>query len=124
MLKIGYDFRMSNKNEKHWLERRLEELHKTKKDFALYLGIQQSHVSAILNGIRKIQSSEIKKVAEFLKFNRTAFLDFISGDISEEELWNTPLEDNITPEEREILRMIRQTKETNNNSNTDTSKAG
>ena len=47
--------------KKHWLERRLDDLNKTKKDFASYLGIQQSHVGAILSGIRKIQAAEIKK---------------------------------------------------------------
>ncbi|HBO50053.1 MAG TPA: hypothetical protein DD619_04635 [Alphaproteobacteria bacterium] len=107
-----------------WLERRLKELHKTKLQMADVIGVSATRLTELKNGTWRFQAIHIKKVAEFLKFNRTAFLDFISGDITEEELWNTPLEDNITPEEREILRMIRQTKETNNNSNTDTSKAG
>ena len=93
--------------ENLWLERRLKELNKTKKDFALYLGIQQSHVSAILSGIRKIQSTEIKKVAEFLDFDRTAFLDFVSGDITEEELWKTKKPIKITEEDLALLKAVK-----------------
>lgn len=93
--------------ENLWLERRLKELNKTKKDFALYLGIQQSHVSAILSGIRKIQSTEIKKVAEFLDFDRTAFLDFVSGDITEEELWKTKKPIKVTEEDLALLKAVK-----------------
>ena len=91
----------------HWLTRRLDELNKTKKDFALCLGIQQSHVSAILSGIRKIQASEIKKMAEFLEFDRTAFLDFVSGDITEEELWNYEKPVKITDEDLALLKAVK-----------------
>lgn len=93
--------------KKHWLERRLDEISKTKKDFALYLGIQQSHVSAILSGIRKIQAAEIKKTAEFLEFDRTAFLDFISGDITEEELWNYQKPEEVSSEDIALLKAVK-----------------
>lgn len=96
-----------NKMKKHWLDRRLEELNKTKKDFALCLGIHQSHVSAMLSGIRKIQASEIKKAAEFLEFDRTAFLDFISGDISEEELWSYQKPEMVSAEDMALLKAVK-----------------
>lgn len=93
--------------ENLWLERRLKELNKTKKDFALFLGIQQSHVSAILSGIRKIQASEVKKTAEFLEFDRTAFLDFISGDITEDQLWNYTPPQQISDEDLNLLKAVK-----------------
>ena len=93
--------------KKHWLERRLDDLNKTKKDFASCLGIQQSHVSAILSGIRKIQASEVKKTAEFLEFDRTAFLDFISGDITEEELWNYQKPEEVSSEDIALLKAVK-----------------
>ena len=93
--------------KKHWLERRLDDLNKTKKDFASCLGIQQSHVSAILSGIRKIQAAEIKKTAEFLEFDRTAFLDFISGDITEEELWNYQKPEEVSSEDIALLKAVK-----------------
>ena len=93
--------------KKHWLERRLDDLNKTKKDFASCLGIQQSHVSAILSGIRKIQAAEIKKTAEFLEFDRTAFLDFISGDITEEELWNYQKPEEVSSEDMALLKAVK-----------------
>lgn len=93
--------------KKHWLERRLDEINKTKKDFALCLGIQQSHVSAILSGIRKIQAAEIKKTAEFLEFDRTAFLDFISGDITEDELWSYQSPETISKEDLALLKAVK-----------------
>lgn len=40
------------------------------------------------NGAWRFQVAHIRKAAKFLEFDRTAFLDFISGDITEEELWN------------------------------------
>ena len=93
--------------ETFWLERRLKELNKTKKDFASCLGIQQSHVSAILSGIRKIQAAEIKKTAEFLEFDRTAFLDFISGDITEDQLWNYTPPQQISDEDLNLLKAVK-----------------
>lgn len=98
---------MNKECQKHWLERRLNELGKTKKGFAECLGIRQPHVSAILSNIRKIQAEEIKKTAEFLEFDRTAFLDFISGDITEGELWNYQTPETVSAEDMALLKAVK-----------------
>ena len=71
-----------------WLTRRLNEINKTKLELAAVLGINSTRFSELEKGMWKFQVSHLKKVAEFLEFDRTAFLDFVSGDITEEELWN------------------------------------
>ena len=110
--------------ETFWLERRLKELKKTRRQLAKLLGVSYARLSDLKNGTWKFQATHIKKTADFLEFNRMAFLDFISGDITEEELWKTPVDVEITPEEKEILRMIRQSRKPHNDSADTSTKAG
>lgn len=98
---------MSEENKTHWLPRRLKEVGKTKVGLAKELGINQARLSDLENGEWRFQVSHVKKAAEYLEFDRTAFLDFLSGDITEDELWNSKKPLNISDEELRILSAIR-----------------
>lgn len=124
MLRFSYIKEYDMEVETFWLERRLKELKKTRRQLAKLLGVSYARLSDLKNGTWKFQAAHIKKTADFLEFNRMAFLDFISGDITEEELWKTPVDVEITPEEKEILRMIRQSREPHNDSTDTSTKAG
>lgn len=49
----------------------------------------------------------IKKVAKYINFDKTAFLDFVSGDITEDQLRNAkpPLE--ISEDDLQLLRAVK-----------------
>lgn len=98
---------MNEEVKKHWLTRRLKELGKTKADFAKKLDVNNARIYELENGLWKLQVSHIKKAAEFLEFDRTAFLDFISGDITEEELWNYEKPVKITDEDLALLKAVK-----------------
>ncbi len=90
-----------------WLTRRLNEINKTKLELAAVLGINSTRFSELEKGMWKFQVSHLKKVAEFLEFDRTAFLDFVSGDITEEELWNYQKPEEISPEDIALLKAVK-----------------
>jgi transcriptional regulator with XRE-family HTH domain len=90
-----------------WLTRRLNEIRKTKLELAAVLGINSTRFSELEKGMWKFQVSHLKKVAEFLEFDRTAFLDFISGDITEEELWNYQKPEEISAEDMALLKAVK-----------------
>lgn len=91
----------------HWLTRRLEELNKTKIELASVLGINRARISEIEAGRWQFQTRHIKKAAEYLEFDPMAFLDFISGDITEEELWNYEKPVKITDEDLALLKAVK-----------------
>ena len=94
-------------NSVFWLTRRLNEINKTKLELASALGINSTRFSELEKGQWKFQVSHLKKVAEFLEFDRTAFLDFISGDITEEELWNYQRPETISAEDMALLKAVK-----------------
>lgn len=91
----------------HWLTRRLNELNKTKLELASILGVNSTRLSELEKGMWRFQASHIRKAAEFLEFDRTAFLDFVSGDITEEELWNYEKPVKITDEDLALLKAVK-----------------
>ena len=96
-----------NKKDVFWLTRRLKELGKTKLELASAIEVYPARFSELEDGKWKFQISHIRKVAEFLEFDRTAFLDFISGDITEEELWESKKPINITEEDLALLKAVK-----------------
>ena len=94
-------------NSVFWLTRRLNEINKTKLELAAALGINSTRFSELEKGQWRFQVSHLKKVAEFLEFDRTAFLDFISGDISEEELWNYRQPEEVSSEDIALLKAVK-----------------
>ncbi len=90
-----------------WLERRLSELGKTKRDFAHLLGVSQSRFNDLEAGKWRFQAAHIRKAAEFLKFDRMAFLDFVSGEITEDELWNAEPPVKVTQEDLALLKAVK-----------------
>ena len=89
------------------MTRRLKELHKTKADFARVLDANPARIYELENDLWKLQVSHVKKAAEFLEFDRTAFLDFLSGDITEEELWNYKPQEEISSEDMRLLQAVK-----------------
>lgn len=71
-----------------WLKRRLKELGKTQTQLAAALGVRQPRLSDLEKGCWNLKIEHVRKAASFLNFDTLAFLDFVSGRISEEELWN------------------------------------
>lgn len=107
-----------NDDKIFWLTRRLKEIKKNKQGLAAYIGVNATRFSELEKGMWKFQASHIKKVAEFLEFDRTAFLDFISGDITEDELWNYRPPRRISDDDIKLLNAVktlatRQTTEEN-----------
>ncbi|MBO6305449.1 MAG: helix-turn-helix transcriptional regulator [Selenomonadaceae bacterium] len=98
---------MTEENKIHWLPRRLKEVGKTKVGLAKELGINQARLSDLENGEWRFQVSHVKKAAEYLEFDRTAFLDFLSGDITEDELWHSEKPLKISDEDIRLLSAIR-----------------
>lgn len=102
-----YLFTMYEEVKKFWLERRLSELGKTKRDFANVLGVSQSRFNDLEAGKWRFQAAHISKAAEFLGFDRMAFLDFVSGEISEDELWRAEPPIKITQEDLALLKAVK-----------------
>jgi len=98
---------MTDDKKIHWLTRRLEELNKSKIELAAVLGIDRARISEIETGRWKFQTKHIKKAADYLEFDRIAFLDFVSGEISEEELWNSKPQVKISEEDLALLRAVK-----------------
>lgn len=98
---------MTEEKKTHWLTRRLEELGKSKRQLALAIGVHPTRMNDLENGLWKFQTAHVRKAAEYLEFDRTAFLDFLSGDITEEELWQSELQEKISPEDLALLRAVK-----------------
>ena len=89
-----------------WLSRRLKELGKTKAELAEFLKCHPARFTELEKDEWKFQTNQIKPTADFLKFDRVAFLDFLSGEITEEQLWNTkPI--ILTEQDKAILSAIK-----------------
>lgn len=102
-----YFFAMNKEGKIFWLERRLSELGKTKRDFAHLLGVSQSRFNDLEAGKWRFQAAHISKAAKFLEFDRMAFLDFVSGEISEDELWKAEPPIKITQEDLALLKAVK-----------------
>lgn len=98
---------MTDEKKIHWLTRRLEELGKSKRQLALAIGVHPTRMNDLENGLWKFQTAHVRKAAEYLEFDRTAFLDFLSGDISEDELWNSKPQEKISEEDLALLRAVK-----------------
>lgn len=98
---------MIKDDKTHWLTRRLKELGKTKTDFAKCLDVNNARIYELENGLWKFQVSHIRKAAEFLEFDCVKFLDFVSGDITEEDLWQAKPEPKISEEDLALLRAVK-----------------
>ena len=75
--------------QKTWLSKRLKEVGKTKLELAKCIGVSPTRLTDYENGIWRFQANHIKPTADFLKFDQMSFLSFISGDITEEQLWGS-----------------------------------
>lgn len=106
-LKCVTIFVMVEDKKIHWLTRRLGELGKSKRQLALTLGVNPNRMNDLENGVWRFQASHIRKAAEFLEFDRTAFLDFVSGDITEAELWASKPPIKITDEDLALLKAVK-----------------
>jgi transcriptional regulator with XRE-family HTH domain len=95
-----------NEEKTYWLSKRLKELGKTKRELAEIINISSARLTDYENGGWRFQVEHIKPTADFLGFDRTALLDFISGDISEKELWERKPE-VITESDRQLLQAFK-----------------
>ena len=91
----------------HWLTRRLKEIKKSKRQLALLLNVHPTRMNDLEKGDWKFQVGHIKKTAKFLEFEKEAFLDFISGDITEQELWNYKPRICVSQEDFQLLEAIK-----------------
>lgn len=98
---------MEEETKIHWLTRRLTELGKSKRQLALTIHVHPARMNDLENGTWRFQASQIRKAAEFLEFDRTAFLDFISGDLTEEELWNYKKPIEVSEEDYALLKAVK-----------------
>lgn len=95
-----------NEEKTYWLSKRLKELGKTKRELAELLNVSSARLTDYENGGWRFQVEHIKPTADFLKFDRMALLEFISGDISEKELWEVKPE-IITESDRKLLQAFK-----------------
>lgn len=105
----------------NWLSKRLKELGKTKQDLASCIGVSTARLTDYENGTWRFQVNQIGKASKFLNFDKTALLDFLSGEISEQQLWEAkPFV--ITEQDKAILQAVKSVaglqKQTENNSDT------
>lgn len=91
-----------------WLSKRLKELGKTKTELANQLGIAQTRLSDYENGIWRFQAKHIKPAADFLEFDTMAFLNFLSENITEDELWNTTKDSASLAFENNLRQMMKE----------------
>lgn len=99
-------FGMINSDNLDWLTRRLKELGKTKGELAAVIEKPQSRLSELIKNEWDVPVSKVGKMADFLKFDKLAFLDFLSGEISEQELWQIKPE-IITDADRQLLQAFK-----------------
>lgn len=103
---LYYDFRMTEKKTT-WLSRRLKEIGKTKIELAERLKCHSARFSELENGAWNFQIDQIKPAAEFLNFETSAFLDFISGNITEQQLWEAKPPVKISDEDMRLLAAVK-----------------
>ena len=93
-------------NKQFWLYKRLAEVGKTRQDLANVLGVAVTRFSELEKQKWKFKVEHINKTAKMLEFDKSAFVDFLSGDITEEQLWQTkPF--NITDQDMVILQAVK-----------------
>lgn len=90
-----------------WLSKRLKEIDKTKVELAQNLGIASVRLTELEQGRWKFQAGHIKKAAKFLDFDTDAFLDFVSGDITEEQLWAAKPPIKLTEQDLQLLQAVK-----------------
>ena len=90
-----------------WLSRRLKELGKTKIELAERLKCHSARFSELENGLWNFQIDQIKPAAQFLKFDTDAFLDFVAGKITEEQLWAAKPPIKITEQDLQLLQAVK-----------------
>ena len=105
--KITVKLRLIKGDKMHWLTRRLKELKKSKRQLAILLNVHPTRMNDLEKGDWKFQVSHIKKAAKFLEFEKEAFLDFMSGDISEKELWEYQPRLTVTQQEFDLLNAVK-----------------
>lgn len=105
--KITIKLRLTKGGKMHWLTRRLKELKKSKRQLALLLNVHPTRMNDLEKGDWKFQVSHIKKAAKFLEFEKEAFLDFIAGDISENELWEYKARICVSQEDFQLLEAVK-----------------
>lgn len=99
---------MAETNKKTlWLEKRLAELGKKNYQLADALGIQHNKISQIKAGQYNFQPEHLSSVAEFLKFDKAAFIDFVAGKITEEQLWAAKPPMKITEQDLQLLQAVK-----------------
>lgn len=106
------------KKNRMWLEKRLAELGKKNYQLADVLGIQHNKISQIKAGAYNFQPEHLSSVAEFLKFDKSAFIDFVAGKITEEQLWAAKPPVKISDQDLQLLQAVKSLatpKETENN---------
>jgi|GEM_PF-734965 len=72
-----------------WIELRLRELKKKKKELGIALGLPPSRISDIIKGNRRIQSQEISRLSAFLNMDATTVLKNIQEQSNDIELHST-----------------------------------
>lgn len=90
-----------------WLSKRLKEIDKTKVELAQSLGIASVRLTELEQGRWKFQAGHIRKAANFLNFDTDAFLDFVAGDITEEQLWAAKPPLKITEQDLQLLQAVK-----------------
>ena len=69
-----------------WIEERLKKIKRRKSDLGKALSLPPSRVSEIINGRRRIQSSEISKLANFLLLNQDEVIHLIQQETEKTNL--------------------------------------
>lgn len=90
-----------------WLSRRLAELHKSGRQLASFLGISPTRLYEIQHGKWSFQTEHIRKAAEFLNFDSLTFLDFLSGQATEEQLWAAKPPVKISDDDLKLLQAVK-----------------
>lgn len=74
-LRVGRD---NSEMQNKWLKQRIRELGKTQMGLAAELGLARSGINAIINGTRRIASSEVPIIARYLEWPAAKVLGLIS----------------------------------------------
>ena len=98
---------MTDNKKRLWLEKRLAELGKKNYQLADALGIQHNKISQIKVGAYNFQPEHLSSVAEFLEFDKAAFIDFVAGKITEEQLWAAKPPVKITDQDLQLLQAVK-----------------
>ena len=94
-------------NKTFWLSRRLAELHKSARQLALHLNVSPTRLYEIQHGKWNFQTEHIRKAAEFLNFDSLTFLDFLSGQATEEQLWAAKPPVQISDTDLKLLQAVK-----------------